>query len=161
MENQQTVGSQFKALKIIHGALCVGVVIILAVFRFLVKNDNTSSTTDMQLFQIIGAVIGFIGVLTSRLMFFTRTRTAMGNPSLAEKITIYRGALILQLALLEGPAIINAVFYFITKNDLHFFIALGLLLFMVFARPTRMMAGMLLFNEMEDKQQIHNDNIIL
>lgn len=161
MENQQTVGSQFKALKIIHGALCVGVVIILAVFRFLVKNDNTSSTTDMQLFQIIGAVIGFIGVLTSRLMFFTRTRTAMGNPSLAEKITIYRGALILQLALLEGPAIINAVFYFITKNDLHFFIALGLLLFMVFARPTRMMAGMLLFSETEDKQQIHNDDIIL
>ncbi len=161
MENQQTVGSQFKALKIIHGALCAGVVIILAVFRFLVKNDTTPSSTDTQLFQIIGAVIGFIGVLTSRFMFFTRTRIAMGNPSLTEKISIYRGALILQLALLEGPAIINAVFYFITKYDLHFFIALGLLLFMFFARPTRMMAGMLLFNEMEDKQQIYNDDILL
>ena len=65
------------------------------------------------------------------------------------------------MALLESASIINAVLYFITKNDLHFFIALGILLFMIFGRPTRMMAGMLLFNNLEDKKQINDDSIVL
>jgi hypothetical protein len=32
---------------------------------------------------------------------------------------------------------------------------------MIFGRPTRMMAGMLLFNNMENKQQINDDSILL
>ena len=58
-----------------------------------------------------------------------KTRTALSTPSLSEKINIYRTALITQMALLEGTSILNIVLYFITKNDLHFFIALGILLF--------------------------------
>lgn len=161
MDNQNTVGSQFKNMKIIHAALCLGVVIILAIMRYLVKQDTTGVIIENQVYSIVGGAIGFAGVLGSRMLFFLKTRTALVTPSLKEKINIYRIALIMQMAILESASILNAVLYFITKNDLHFFIALGLLLFMVFGRPTRMMAGMLLFNNMEDKQQIHNDSLPL
>jgi len=161
MENQNTIGTQFKAMKILHAALCIGVIVILAVMRYLVKQDTASALQDNQVFQIAGAAIGFIGVLGSRFLFFNKTRVALNTPSLTEKINIYRAALIIQMALLEGGAIINSIFYFLTKNDLHFFIALGLLLFMIFGRPTRTMASMLLFNNMEDKQQIYDDSIAL
>lgn len=161
MENQNTVGTQFKAMKILHAALCFGVIAILFVIRYLVKQDTSSAINDNKIFEIAGAVLGFVGVLGSRFMFFTKTRTAQSISSLAEKITIYRVAFIIQMALLEAAAIANAVLYYVTKNDLHFFMALGLLLFMIFGRPTRTMAGMLLFNPTEDKQQIYNDSLDL
>jgi hypothetical protein len=161
MDNQNTVGAQFKSMKILHAALCLGVIFILIILRLLVKKDSTATVIDNQIFSIVGAVLGFIGVIGSRLLFFIKTRTALSVPALSEKINIYRTALITQMAILEGTSIINAVLYFITKNDLHFFIALGILLFMIFGRPTRMMAGMLLFNNMEDKKQINDDSLVL
>ena len=162
MEIKNTVGAQFKSMKLLHAALCVGVIIILTVMRYLVKQDSsTTPNSATNVLQIIGATIGFIGVLGSRMLFFLKTKTALSQPALVEKINIYRTGLIIQMAILEGASIINAIIYFITKNDIHFFIALGLLLFMIFGRPTRMMAGMLLFNNKEDKQQIYNDNLSL
>lgn len=162
MDNQNTVGTQFRAMKILHIALCVGVVIIMSIMRYLVKqNTPADHSQDNMIFEVIGVAIAFICMLSSRFLFFTRASAAVNIPSLSEKITVYRGALILQLALLEGPAIINTIFYFLTKNDLHFFIALGLLLFMIWARPTRLMAANLLFNSLEDRQQIYDDNLPL
>ena len=63
------------------------------------------------------------------------------------------------MALLEGAAFINIVFYYLTRDDLHFFIALGILLLMIVRRPTRSIAAMVLFNNMEDKQQIYDDSM--
>lgn len=162
MDNQNTVGMQFKAMKVIHIALCMGVVIILSIMRYLVKQKApVDHAQDNMAFEIIGVAVAFICMLASRFLFLTRASTAVNIPALSDKIAVYRGALILQLALLEGPAIINTIFYFLTKNDLHFFIAIGLLLFMIWARPTRLMAANLLFNSMEDRQQIYDDNLQL
>ena len=161
MENQNTVGAQFKSLKIIHIALCLGVFIILFLLRYLVKQDTNVVPNKDLIFETVGIAVGFTSVLAARFLFFMRTKAALSVTSLKEKIDIFRSAFIVQMALLEGPAIINVVFYFITKNDLHFFIALGILLLMAFRRPTRVIAAMVLFNEMEDKQQIYDDDLPL
>ncbi|HRH56882.1 MAG TPA: hypothetical protein PLS10_04455 [Chitinophagales bacterium] len=162
MNNQNTVGVQFKTIKLLHIALCLGVVIIMGIIHYLVKQQPpVDHALDNVVFEIAGIAIAFICMLASRFLFLTRASVAVNVPSLSEKINIYRGALIIQLALLEGPAIINTIFYFVTGNDLHFFIALGLLLFMVWSRPTRLMAANLLFNSMEDRQQIYDDNLPL
>ena len=162
MENQNTVGVQFKSMKVLHIAMCLGVVIILSIMRYLIKQQAPiDHAQDNMAFEIVGVALAFICMLASRFLFLTRASAAVNIPSLSEKIAVYRGALILQLALLEGPAIINSIFYFLTKNDLHFFIAIGLLLFMIWARPTRLMAANLLFNSLEDRQQIYDDNLQL
>ena len=158
MDNQNTVGTQFRALRIIHIALCVGVLLILSVFRYLVKQESDVVPDKNLIFEILGVAIGFVCVIAARFLFFVRTKAGLSVVTLKEKINIFRGAFILQMALLEGAAILNLVFYFLTKNDLHFFIALGILLLMIFRRPTRVMAAMVLFNSMEDKQAIYDDN---
>lgn len=158
MDNQNTVGTQFRALRIIHIALCVGVLLILSVFRYLVKQESDVVPDKNLIVEILGVAIGFVCVIAARFLFFVRTKAGLSVVTLKEKINIFRGAFILQMALLEGAAILNLVFYFLTKNDLHFFIALGILLLMIFRRPTRVMAAMVLFNSMEDKQAIYNDN---
>ncbi|MFN8260092.1 MAG: hypothetical protein U0X41_04040 [Chitinophagales bacterium] len=158
MDNQNTVGTQFRALRIIHIALCVGVLLILSVFRYLVKQESDVVPDKNLIVEILGVAIGFVCVIAARFLFFVRTKAGLSVVTLKEKINIFRGAFILQMALLEGAAILNLVFYFLTKNDLHFFIALGILLLMIFRRPTRVMAAMVLFNSMEDKQAIYDDN---
>lgn len=159
MENQQTVGTQFRILSILHAALCGGVIIVLFLFRYMVKHDANAQPNNNLVMEIIGIAIGFISVLLSRFLFFMRTRQALTTTSLAGKIGIFRSAFIVQMALLEGAALINAVFYYITKNDIHFFIGLGILLLMLFRRPSRTIAAMVLFNEMEDKQQIYDNSL--
>ena len=161
MDNQNTVGQQFKILNIIHAALCAGVVVILVLFRYLVKKETSSPAENNIFFEIAGVVIAFLCLMSSRFLFFIRTKAALSVGSLKEKIDIFRGAFIVQMALLEGAAIINAMFYFIGKNDLNFFVALGVLLLMLFRRPTRVMAAMVLFNSNEDLQQVYDDSLPL
>lgn len=157
MNNQQTVGTAFKTISIFHIAMCVGLIAIVAVFRFIVKQDNTASTPN-QTMEIIGIAVGFIGIISARLLFFKQVKTAHTVSALKDKIAIFRNAFIIQMAILEAAALLNAVLYFITKNDMHFFIAVGIILLMIVRRPTRAMAGMTLFTSMEDKQVIYNDS---
>ena len=159
MENNNTVGTYFKSLLIIHLALCAGIAIILIVFRFLLKDSNSDTQSDNKILEIFGIAIGFIGVLASRFIFFFKTKSALSVGTLKEKLDIFRSVFITQMAILEGAAITNAVLYFITQNDLHFFIALRILLLMAFRRPTRAIAAMVLFNTMEDRQKIYDDSI--
>ena len=159
MENQNTVGGQFKALNIIHAAICTGVLIALCLFRYLVKKDPSVKPEANLVIEIAGVSIAFLCVLAARFLFFIRTKPALSVSSLGEKINIFRSAFIVQLALLDGAAIINAAFYYLNKNDIHFFIALGVLLLMIFRRPTRVMAAMVLFNSNEDLQQIYEDDL--
>lgn len=160
MDNQNTVGQQFKILNIIHAALCAGVIVILVLFRYLVKKETTTAENNV-IFEIAGVVSAFLCVMSSRFLFFIRTKAALSVASLGEKINIFRGAFIVQMALLEGAAIINALFYLIGRNDLNFFVALGVMLLMLFRRPTRVMAAMVLFNPTEDLQQIYDDSLPL
>ena len=162
MENQNTVGNFFKGLNIIHFALCAGLIMVAGVMRFLVKqNAEPADESNKLVFEIIGIAIGAINVIVARLMFFTTTKPALSVSTLGEKLNIFRTAHIIQMALLEGAGIINAVFYFLTKNDLHFFIAVGIILMMIWRRPSRPMAALVLFSNMEDKQKVYDDSLTL
>lgn len=157
MENKSTVGQQFKLLSILHIALSAGVLIFLFISRFLVKQNMANVPEKNQTIEIAGIAIAFICVLLARFLFFNKTKAALSVSDLGEKINIFRIAFILQMALLEAPALLNIILYFLTKNDLHFFIGLGILLLMIFRRPTRAIAAMVLFNSMEEKEQIYDD----
>lgn len=162
MENQYTVSSSFKALNIIHFALCAGLILIIIIMRYLVKqNAEPAENPGKFVLEIIGIAIGAVNVIAARFLFFTRTKPALSTSSLKEKLDIFRGAHILQMALLEGAGIINIVFYLLTHNDIHFFIAVGIALMMLFRRPQRPIAAMVLFTDMEDKQQIYDDSRLL
>lgn len=160
MDNQTTVGQQFKILNIIHAALCAGVIVILVLFRYLVKKETAPAENNV-LFEVAGVVIAFICVMSSRFLFFMRTKSALSVASLKEKIDIFRSAFIVQMALLDGAAVTNCLFYLIGKNDLNFFVGLGVMLLMLFRRPTRVMAAMVLFNPNEDLQQIYDNSLPL
>lgn len=155
-----TLGDNFKQMNILHAALCIGCAIILFIMYTLVNQEKNAVITDNIIFSVIGIVIAFVNVLLSRVLFFMRTQPAQTINDFGQKINLFRAAFILQMALLEGAAIINVVFYFITKNKLHFFIAIGVLLLMIVRRPTRSMAAITLFsNRDENIRRIYEDDM--
>lgn len=153
----QTVGAQFKSMSIMHYALCGGVAIALFLFRYLIKNNNAMLELDNNIIEIIGVAVAFVAVLASRFLFFMRTKQALYTPKLADKLFIFRTAFVFQMAILKGAAFLNAVLYYITHKDIHFFIGIGILLLMIVRRPTRSMAAMVLFTDMEDRQLVYDD----
>jgi hypothetical protein len=161
MATPNTVGSAFKGLNILHIVLCAGVFIILCIMRYFVKQNGQPAPEGNVIFEVLGVAIGFVCVMSARFLFFMRTKAALSVGSLSEKINIFRSAFIVQMALLEGAAILNAMFYLLTRNDIHFFIGIGILLLMIFRRPTRPIAAMVLFNSNEDLQQIYDDSLPL
>lgn len=161
MNNNNTVGSQFKQLQVIHIALCVVLAVILATFRYISKNLQDDEFTENKLFEFIGIAVGFFAVLAARFVFFFKTKSALSAGTLKEKLDIFKTAYITQMGILEGAAIFNAALYFITHYNLHLFIALGILLLMALRRPTRAIAVMVLFSGMEDRQQLYNDQLEL
>lgn len=160
MQSTQTVGTYFKTMNILHYAICFGLVFILAGARVFVKQNSTNPNfPSEQVLEIIGIVVGAIGVIVARFIFFKKTKEALALFTLGEKLTIFRFAHLIQISILEGVAFLNIVFYFLTHNDLHFFIAVGVALMLLFRRPQRQLAAMLLFSGLEDKQIVYDDAI--
>lgn len=155
-----TLGDNFKQMNIIHAALCIGCALILFIMYTLVNQDKNAVPATNMIFTVLGVAIAFINVLLSRILFFMRTQQAQTISDFGQKINIFRAAFIIQMAMLEGAAIINAIFYFLTKDKLHFFIAIGVLLLMVMRRPTRSMAAITLFSAKDDNiQRIYEDTM--
>lgn len=155
-----TLGDNFKQMNIIHAALCIGCALIIFIMYTLVNQDKSAVPSENIFFTVIGVVIAFVNVLLSRVLFFMRTQQGQTITDFGQKINIYRAAFIVQMAMLEGAAIINVVFYFITKNKLHFFIAIGVLLLMIMRRPTRSMAAITLFSAKDENiKRIYDDSI--
>jgi hypothetical protein len=159
MENQQTIGNYFKSLQILHASLCAGAAVALGIMRYLVKHEPPAGSAVIM--EVTGAAFAFIAVLAARFLFFMRTRPAVAAVTMREKLEIFRNAYIIQLALLEAAVMINAILYLTGRADLNFFIGIGALLLMLFRRPTRAIAAMVLFNAAQDMQQIYNDDASL
>ncbi|MBX2845781.1 MAG: hypothetical protein KTR13_06150, partial [Saprospiraceae bacterium] len=56
--------------------------------------------------------------------------------SIGAKFTTYRSASIIRYALLEGPSLVNSVFYLLTGNPIHLYIALAGVAVLFLSRPS-------------------------
>ena len=157
---QNTVGRQFRKLHLTHGITCAVLIVLLTTTRYFLKEKDNNTITHMTL-EVIAIAVSFIAVITARFMFFMRTRPALSAVTLKEKIEIFRHAFHLQIILLGSAALLQIILYFILKNNINFFIALGILLLMLFRRPTRVIAAMVLFNSGQNVESIYDDKILL
>ena len=154
-----TVGNYFRSLTILHASLCLGVAVCIGVLKYI-KPESTP-TDSAQLFFIIGVVIAAICLVLSRVMLFRIASPAQQQPTLGHKLAMFRVGFIAQMALLEGAAIINVIFWFSGGNSYNLGVSLGLLFLMIFRRPARTLVQGLVFNTTEDSKVIYNDEVEL
>jgi hypothetical protein len=123
----------YKALNILHKAMLMGQVLFTAVCFYLLYSKSVIPSLHeldktLQVITIIFSVAGFIA---GNFLFKKRLPQAKESSlPLKEKFAIYRSGCIIQWALLEAPALLSVVSFFLTGN--YAFIALTAMLIILF-----------------------------
>lgn len=135
----QTSSEYFKALSIIHGALLGGQVMFLLLSVFLNSGDQPFGEKGEldQIFQYLAPLLCVAAIISSHLLYKKRIADIQQQNDLIDKLTDYRGAFIIKLALLESATLFAVICYLLTANFLYvpLFIAMAVLFF--FNRTTK------------------------
>ena len=128
-----------KALSVLYTALLAGQIIFALLAFALVSTGNFASKMPQaeNIFFILVPALIISGRLGGTAMFKKKIQQARDTSNVAEKLTIYRAALITRCALLEGSILFAIITYLLTNQiALLGFAAGGLLLFYML-KPTK------------------------
>ncbi len=126
-----TSGEYFKSIKIIHIALLTGVVFFMAI-SFLLQLDGFGKVGKevSNILLIIISIFSLFGIIASNIIFKNKVNEISKKSSLKIKMMDYRSALIVKLALIEGPSFFSVVAFLITGE--YIFLGIALILIIVF-----------------------------
>ena len=125
----------FRSIQILHIAMFMGMALIMIVLKFIVGIEDQSAGDF--LFPIIGIGMAMAGLIVGHLLFTHKiNQLKRSNLAVRDRLTAYREAFIIKLALLEGPALVCIILHFLNGNPLLFYTYLFMLAMFGFARPT-------------------------
>lgn len=148
--------SFFQPLRVIHGALLVGCLAMLAVVRFLLLDGaeiDSAEITD-PLIRFTPVVVLIIGVLAGSLLFQQQIKAAVSMDKLIDKLNAYRAACIVRWAALEAPALLSTIWFLIYADKFFMAIALVSMALLAFARPNPAKAAQQLQLNEEETNEI-------
>lgn len=130
-----SINAFIKTFQIIHGALAIGILAILA-FGFL-SNDILSTEGTNMVFLAIGLTMLVIGIFIGTYLYKNRLTSITTSMSLQQKLSTYQTAAIIRYALIEGAGLFMGV-QFLTSGNLLYasiaFVGLGIIMYL---RPTK------------------------
>lgn len=122
-----------RSLQILHGALCMGCVLFLAVLLYLNSTNGPAVKDDLRVLEYVG-LASLMLVPLSFVLFHKRLahlRTA------AAPFSTLRAALIVHWALIEGTCFFNAVVFLVTGSWVAFGAAVLALVILASRAPTQ------------------------
>jgi hypothetical protein len=127
-------GKGISALNLIHKAMLAGQILFAAIAVYMVYS-NTQDVSAMKeqdkLFQVIAVVLSAAGFFIGNFLFKKKLGEIRAmNTGVQGKFATYRGACIIQWALLEGPCLFCIVAFYLIGN--YSFIALAATLMLLF-----------------------------
>jgi hypothetical protein len=150
--------SQFKALKVLHTALLLGLASFMIVVYVVVSQGTMASEKDKTLettLQAVAAVLSISSLLIGFNIFKKRLLAARNDTGSGEtRFVLYRGACILWWAFLEGPGLFATASYFITGNLVFIVLALFHLALLAVFMPRKDNIVLLLRLTTEDVQKL-------
>jgi len=126
-----------RSLKIIHGALMMGVTLFLLVTAWVQRvSPPAPRPVSGQFLTYVGLGILAAGLLALRLLPGPDPAPAPGQTPDQWWMTS-RGRLIVRWAVVEGGCLVNAVFWFISRDRVSLVAALAGLAILLALRPSR------------------------
>ena len=123
-----------KFISIIHGALCLGL-LIFAAYIYL-QNETYNTTTDSNDILIyIVPTLAMAGYFGCNYLYRIILQRIQKSDSLVTKLGRYQVAILIKYALIEAPAFLSLFAYFISANPLYLAIAFSLTVYLFFQRP--------------------------
>ncbi|MEO1010141.1 MAG: hypothetical protein AAFX53_02480 [Bacteroidota bacterium] len=125
-----------KTLVIIHAALCLGLIFAIVLFYSLVQAFSTQmDASDPLTYGVpIAAILGYFG---SKFFFRKQVESISKDDALKTKFSKYQTASIIQYGLLEAPAFLGILAYYLTANALFLVISVTLTLYIMSLRPSK------------------------
>lgn len=124
-------------LKVMFFAIVFAVIAISAVFVVTTPNQHFKLDLNSGIFvQIIPAAI-VLATFFSSVMFQKFVGIAQKKETLKDKLILYRTAIIIRLALLEGVAILSSVAFMIEHNQLFLIFTLVVVILMLMNFPNQ------------------------
>lgn len=124
-----------KTLSIIHGAICLSLIVGL-VFAYFSSNDVPLEINTSDIFIYLVPIAAMIGYFSSTAVYQNQIQKLSQTKELPQKLQGYFKSSIVKYALLEAPALIAIYAYYTTGIILHLVIAISLIVFLIFQRPT-------------------------
>src|SRR5437660_6674001 len=112
--------NDFKVLKVMRKAMVAGCLTFLGISILLteVLKKNTVVSKDLDnIFLIVCASLAVVLFFVRQTLFQKRMEAISREPDLKIKLDQYRAAVILSFALIEGPALLSIICYFLTANQ--------------------------------------------
>ncbi|WP_178987912.1 hypothetical protein [Winogradskyella schleiferi] len=132
----QTSKGILRNLTIIHMAFCTSIFLFGIVVLYVTKNQFMNFTdTEDRLFYVV-PVLAIVGPLVSQYLFKKTIFKAHSKSSLMEKLMHYQSSKLIQIALIEGPALLGIVGFLTTSNQYYLIFSAALLIYLVSLRPT-------------------------
>lgn len=128
-----------KTLNIIHLALMAGVGFFLAIITFMHQSAQIEKfiDTNEMLLVLIAAIAAFSQLMLGNVLFKKKLQLINMNDALEDKLSAYRSAFIIRLALVEGAGFFTVVLYMLSASYFLLGIGLALLFAMLLLRPVR------------------------
>ena len=136
-KNRQPPSSFMRSLSILHMAMFSGQLIMAAVMLFLKASYvlHFSNTDGLFLYLVPGAAL--VALFLGRKLSEQRMASIKESDELDQKLETYRSSVIINLALVEGAALLALMIYYITGNLLYILIGFALILYFFYLKPTK------------------------
>ena len=164
MDNYKMTSKEFfKAIQIIHFALMTGVIIfgiIAFYFHYSGLEMEGGKEMDFGLMYVV-PVFTLGGILASNLMFKQKLKDCIAKPTLKEKMTNYRSALIIKFAFIEGSSFFAVIAYLLTGKLIYLGFTVLLLIVFIAYRPSKEKTIIDLELNQSEKKLIYDSDTII
>lgn len=127
--------SFLRVLSLIHISLFSGL-LLFAIFAYFQNGGFTAAMNQEDLFIYIVPTVAATGYFVSQYLFRKLLSGIKKDEKLKSKMGKYQTALLIQYALIEGPAFLALFAYYGTGNALYLVIAISLLAYLFTKKPT-------------------------
>jgi len=110
----------FKAMRIMRIAMLIGCLVFLGILVLITEflNKNPSRFDHFGDISVILCVsIGIILFFVRKARFAKKMQLVNEEPDFSKKLNLFREAIIISFALIEGPALFSGIMYFVTGNQ--------------------------------------------
>jgi branched-subunit amino acid transport protein len=127
----------FKALKIVHFALVIGLLIfgLISVLLRLKGYNSVSEEISSSLSYFVPFLL-LIGIVIGNILFKKKLNISINKPSLKEKLIYYRTALLTRYMIIEMISFIAIVAYLLTGDYGLLGMIVVVIIMFIFYRPT-------------------------
>ncbi|MEM6806617.1 MAG: hypothetical protein AAF696_34775 [Bacteroidota bacterium] len=141
MQNN-AIKSTYLGILVLHTAMLIGPAVMAGIFWFLLNQgameEAEGAFDSMKLiFQLIIVAVLCMAYVVNKLVLGKQLAVARELEDLEDKLHTYRSINIIRSAMLEGATLVSLVFFFVSGEEVFFYMSLIVLLFLLLIFPSQ------------------------